>query len=184
MPRKGRRDELLDAAERVLATSGSSAMTLDAVAAEAAVSKGGLLYHFPTKHALVAALVDRLVTDTDEDYVKWDDGQPGGFTRSYISSTMAILKGERGQSALRRWSVILAAGTEPGMSHTMSEAFARWTRQDPKSDRLPLNAQIAKLASDGLWMNAQFADELRDPELINQIEAALLKLADDSEPLH
>ena len=34
-------------------------MTLDAVASEAEVSKGGLLYHFPDKETLLRGLIDR-----------------------------------------------------------------------------------------------------------------------------
>jgi AcrR family transcriptional regulator len=54
------RDRLLDAFETLLVTAGSRAATLDAVAAEAAVSKGGLLYHFPSKDDLVDGMLERL----------------------------------------------------------------------------------------------------------------------------
>lgn len=52
------RRRLLDAAELLSCTIGPAHMSLDAVAAEAGVSKGGLLYHFPSKHHLLRALVD------------------------------------------------------------------------------------------------------------------------------
>ena len=51
------RDNLLDAAETVVMRQGIANLALDAVAAEAGVSKGGLLHHFPTKDRLVEALV-------------------------------------------------------------------------------------------------------------------------------
>lgn len=54
------RDRLIDAFETLLVTAGSRAATLDAVAAAAEVSKGGLLYHFPSKDALVEGMLDRL----------------------------------------------------------------------------------------------------------------------------
>jgi AcrR family transcriptional regulator len=54
----------LSSRERILASSvqvalrdGVSAMTLDAVAKEAGVSKGGLLYHFASKDELIAAML-------------------------------------------------------------------------------------------------------------------------------
>ncbi|SNX73342.1 TetR family transcriptional regulator [Cereibacter ovatus] len=52
------RRRLLAAAERLSCTLGPAGMSLDAVAAEAGVSKGGLLYHFPSRHALLRALVE------------------------------------------------------------------------------------------------------------------------------
>ena len=44
----GARERILDAAESVVIEQGVTGMTLDAVAARAKVSKGGLLYHFPS----------------------------------------------------------------------------------------------------------------------------------------
>ena len=53
------RDRILDAALQVIAQAGACRMTLDAVAEAAGVSKGGLLYHFPDKEALLRSLLDR-----------------------------------------------------------------------------------------------------------------------------
>ena len=54
------RDALLSAYQSLLLAEGERAATLEAVAAEAGVSKGGLLYHFRSKDALAEALIDRL----------------------------------------------------------------------------------------------------------------------------
>lgn len=53
------REQILDAYEHLLVQAGERAATLDAVAAQAKVSKGGLLYHFGSKKALFQALLDR-----------------------------------------------------------------------------------------------------------------------------
>ncbi len=55
------REEILLAADRVVVEGGVSGLTLEAVAREAGVSKGGLLYHFPGKEALISGMVGRLV---------------------------------------------------------------------------------------------------------------------------
>lgn len=55
------RDEILDAAERVAAQEGFARLTLDAVARESGLSKGGVLYNFPGKDALLRGMVDRMV---------------------------------------------------------------------------------------------------------------------------
>lgn len=57
------RESILKAAISVLARSGPNSLTLEQVAEEASVSKGGLLYHFPGKEALLAALVNWVVED-------------------------------------------------------------------------------------------------------------------------
>lgn len=60
------KDTILDAAEAIVLESGASHMTLDAVAERAAVSKGGLMYHFPSKEALLEAMISRLIHRFDE----------------------------------------------------------------------------------------------------------------------
>lgn len=59
MRRSNSRDAILNAVESVIAEAGSARMSLDAVAYAAGVSKGGLLYHFPSKQLLIKALIDR-----------------------------------------------------------------------------------------------------------------------------
>ena len=56
MPPARTKDRLLDAASTVVHRDGAQALTLDAVAAEAEVSKGGLLYHFASKRDLIDGL--------------------------------------------------------------------------------------------------------------------------------
>jgi len=56
-------ERLLDAAERLVAEIGAAHLTLEAVARAAGVSKGGLLYHFPSKEALLQAMIDRHLRD-------------------------------------------------------------------------------------------------------------------------
>ncbi|WP_084500687.1 SMR family transporter [Halalkalibacillus halophilus] len=48
--------EILDAASRVVVREGVDRLTLETVAKEAGVSKGGLLYHYSTKDALIMAM--------------------------------------------------------------------------------------------------------------------------------
>jgi len=53
----------LDAADALLAEEGIAAFTLEDAAARAGISKGGLLYHFPTKEALPAGLMRRCLAE-------------------------------------------------------------------------------------------------------------------------
>ena len=52
-------DRILDAALEAFGTTGYDAVSLDAVAAELGLSKQAILYWFPSKEALLAAVVDR-----------------------------------------------------------------------------------------------------------------------------
>ncbi|MFJ3921473.1 TetR/AcrR family transcriptional regulator [Streptomyces sp. NPDC090022] len=61
-----RRTALLDAAGRILASSGGSELTLRAVADEAGVRLGHLQYYFPSRSALLSALLDRVLASSLE----------------------------------------------------------------------------------------------------------------------
>ncbi len=54
------RDRILLAFENLLINEGERSATLDAVAAAAGVSKGGLLYHFKSRDALTSGLIQKL----------------------------------------------------------------------------------------------------------------------------
>jgi AcrR family transcriptional regulator len=55
-------DRILDAAEELVCTRGIAGFTLDGVAQEAGVSKGGLLYHFRSKDSLISGMQRRMAS--------------------------------------------------------------------------------------------------------------------------
>lgn len=57
------RTKILRAAEEIIRTDGARAMTLEAVAARAGVSKGGLLYHFRSKRDLITGMGDDRIAE-------------------------------------------------------------------------------------------------------------------------
>lgn len=59
--RDDRAEIILDAAEDVLRQAGGRGLTIDAVAARAGLSKGGVLHHYGSKDALICALVARKI---------------------------------------------------------------------------------------------------------------------------
>ena len=65
--RKNSYSSILDAAEAVVLKVGAAHMTLDSVARKAGVSKGGLLYNFPTKEILLKAMVNCLIQSFEEE---------------------------------------------------------------------------------------------------------------------
>lgn len=80
------RSSILTAYARLLADEGERGATMDATARLAGVSKGGLLYHFPSKEALADALCSRV-----EDLVRADAEvmrhAPEGAARYYIRNS-------------------------------------------------------------------------------------------------
>ena len=52
---------ILGAARAIAAREGAGKVTIEAVAKEAGLSKGGVLYNFPTKKALLSSLLDQML---------------------------------------------------------------------------------------------------------------------------
>ena len=55
------RKAALQAALTIIARDGPGRLTLDAIAKEAGISKGGLMHQFPSKHAVLKALLEQQV---------------------------------------------------------------------------------------------------------------------------
>ena len=64
--RPSQREVILEAVLTDLREEGSLALSLDSAARAAGVSKPGLMYHFASKEALVAALVDHIADGYEE----------------------------------------------------------------------------------------------------------------------
>ena len=56
-----RRNEILDAAQRVVYTKGYELMSIQDILAEVKISKGAFYHYFGSKQALLEALIQRLV---------------------------------------------------------------------------------------------------------------------------
>jgi AcrR family transcriptional regulator len=61
------KSEILASAIEVIRRSGAPSLTIDAVAEESGFSKGGVLYNFPTKDALITGMVEFLVGQFEAD---------------------------------------------------------------------------------------------------------------------
>ncbi|GAA3951941.1 TetR/AcrR family transcriptional regulator [Actinomadura viridis] len=169
-----KKNALLDAAEALLSEQGTQALTLTAVADRAGVSKGGLLYHFPTKEALVKGLVARVIEEFDALVAEHEDGAPGSYSRAYVEATFEILTGEA--RAHRRWSAIMAAATDPELAAPLNEAMTRWHGRAPDEDPDPVTGVIVRLAAEGLWEVLSHTPELYGTARLDALKQRLLAL--------
>jgi AcrR family transcriptional regulator len=150
-----RRDELLDAAECLLEDHGAQGLTLAAVAERAGVSKGGLLYHFGSKDALIKGMIERLIAEFDALVAAQDETT---YTKAYLKATFEAVGGGR----LRRWAVVAGAAGDPTLLAPLREAIARWHvhRLDEEPD--PMASRIVRLACEGVWEVATHCPDLID----------------------
>ncbi|GAA3231695.1 TetR/AcrR family transcriptional regulator [Nonomuraea helvata] len=159
----------MDAAEDLLCDQGSAALTLAAVADRAGVSKGGLLYHYGSKEALIKGMVERLIEDFDQLVAT----QPGEtYTERYVGATLAAVRSGR----LRRWAVVTGASGNLFLLAPLRDAMARWHREGLAEEPDPRASQIVRLACEGLWDVASHDPELNSEEDLQALEARLKTL--------
>ncbi|MRW83466.1 TetR family transcriptional regulator [Pseudoduganella sp. FT26W] len=78
-------EQILDAAEKVVARDGAARLTLESVAEVAGISKASVLYDFKSKQALIAAVVERAVRN--------DNAFNDGVTASLGELPSAAIRG-------------------------------------------------------------------------------------------
>ena len=110
-PRSDARARILDTALAVADRVGAAHLTLDAVAAEAGVSKGGLLYHFASKELLLRGVVEHHMAEHQRDLDLAATQFPpdaGGYLQAFVHAQSGELMSRRKepgvtQSFTRPW---------------------------------------------------------------------------------
>lgn len=172
------RDRVLDAYEELLAEQSERAATLDAVAARAGVSKGGLLYHFASKEALASGVLDRF-SDLIEDDIRRmreaEDGPVDYFLRTSIPTDSRF---ERAIVAIAR----LAQAADPRARDALASAQRRWLEVLQEAVGDPLVARTIMLIGDGMYYNTALLpaanNVLRDETDIDDLVTLIRRFAE------
>lgn len=174
------RREVLDAAARALIAHGPG-VSLDAVAREAGVSKGGLLHHFRTKQALLAGLIDEWFAryDAAVESLLEPEETPGRYTRAHIRATF----GPDEEGLWSHPSVVAALLGVPEAQQRIDAAAARWRQQTDSDGLHPQRAVLISLALDGVTLADLLWRGQETPEEREQTKNLLLKLTEQTGPL-
>jgi AcrR family transcriptional regulator len=147
------RDLVLDAFEALLLDDGERAATMDATARAAGVSKGGLLYHFATKEALEASIIDRLHALVAEDVAAMTSAPEGPiayFLRSSAMENDPIDRAILAASRLAQGGNAAAADALRGIRDEWADVLRPHTKDATALD-------LVMLVSDGLYFNNALA---------------------------
>ena len=151
------RRQLVEVAARIVRERGPGAVTLDAVAQAAGVSKGGLLHHFPGKAALLDGLFEQIIEEFDRaitEEMRVDPVAQGRFSRAYLRVVADLREPAAADQpdGGRHWDGLTLAML--GERH-IRDRWRRWMDErmaDYIGTDSSVPALILRLAADGLWL--------------------------------
>ncbi|WP_018184849.1 TetR/AcrR family transcriptional regulator [Kaistia granuli] len=145
------RRTLLDCAAGLAVEMGLSALTIQAVADAANVTKGGLFHHFPSKEILIEGVfVDLLdALDSEIDALLADDSVAHGrFTRAYVESALRLI----GSKTPSPWGALsISMMTDANLRKLWSEWLRNRLLRHADTDSDPA-LEIVRYAADGVWL--------------------------------
>ena len=142
------RAAVLAAAESLVRDIGAANLTFDELVRRSGITRGGITYHFPTKEALLRALVER-------DIASWTDCMAGKRERhagpnaallAYIDSGC-----EPDEDAARLCAGLLSAATSARQLNEPWRAFFAAQQKQADASGDPALALILTLAVEGLF---------------------------------
>ncbi|WP_099866008.1 TetR/AcrR family transcriptional regulator [Pararhizobium haloflavum] len=175
------RTRILEAAEALAREVGPGNLSLDAVAQRAGLSKGGLLYNFPTKAKLMEALVEHHVTRSRKALLVSRDahaGKPNALARALID----VFKIECAEKGPRPSGVLAAIAENPGFLEPVRRHQQQMAAELKALSDDPDLACIVFLAVEGLRSQRLFEIDLFSEAESERLMDRLARLVEEQRP--
>ena len=148
------RELIFKAASQILIDDGLSSLTLAKVAEQAGLSKGGLLYHFPNKVALIDAIFEyhNGIFERRLSQLRIEEGDsPGAWLKAYARASVEQISDAETASL---YASLFAAEEEYASAHAkMRQKYEVWQEQVEQCGLDPNWAMLIRLTVDGLWFS-------------------------------
>ncbi|TRZ38597.1 TetR/AcrR family transcriptional regulator [Niallia circulans] len=145
-----KRHLIIETAKRLIHEQGITSLTLDAVAKKASISKGGLLYHYPSKEALMKGIAIAIFEDLENcmaEYAEKDPIEAGKWTRAMIEVTKDDLE----HNAELNVAVMASSLLDETVAESISNSYQRALTKLDNDGISPVTASVIRLALDGLY---------------------------------
>ncbi|MCC2248475.1 TetR/AcrR family transcriptional regulator [Virgibacillus sp. AGTR] len=170
-----KREHILTSGTAFILENDFNSLTLDAVANHAGISKGGLLYHFPNKDALLKGLSDHIFeqfTNSFNKHAENDPNEKGKWTRALIETS----KWDLDNNAKLNIGIMAASMLNPDISEGLSKGY-RYMQNKVEQDNLdPVTASIIRLAIDGIYYSEMLDMAPLDENLREKVIEKLIQM--------
>ncbi len=174
--RSSNRTKILDAAIRVVSREGITALTYESISAETGLTRGGMLYHFPSREALLLGLLEYVSQ-------QWESALEAAAGKTAEEATTqerfaAYVKVATQMSATRvELQFMVEGSTSPELAAPWTGVISRWAPgfvgETPDHDAMHW---IVRLAADGLWAYESITNQTIPAELRERISTQLLSM--------
>ncbi|WP_134499421.1 TetR/AcrR family transcriptional regulator [Microvirga pakistanensis] len=178
--RRSSREKILDAAAELVAEIGAGRLTLDAVAERAGLSKGGLLYNFPSKDALLQAMIQRMIDQVSESKEALrTQMEPGPNLDARVATTSLLNMCCGGKMQEVATGMMAAAAENPRLLDPVRQVIAATVEQLKANSDDVEAALLGWLAVEGLsnlemHKLSPFSDQDRE-QIVGMINRLLIK---------
>lgn len=170
--RASKRDQILDGVVRIIERDGMTAVTFDAVAAETGLTRGGLIYHFPSRDELILAthrhqaqkwLAEMMSLTPDPD--------------SQADRDSAYVRASIRDPSRAELMLMLESASDPALGAIWAEVIDKWAPPVPaEGDHAGMVRFLARMAADGLWAHLAIAGRQLPPEVKDRVASAILAM--------
>lgn len=153
MSRSSKRRQIIEAARRLVARRGAAHLTFEELTAESKLSRGGIVYHFPTRERLLQAVIAFELHE-------WDHAAPGDddpdvwLDEAHLTHHLSGLFGIENPS-MRVAGLLTAAASDPELLDQVrlraQRRFLHWSWDDAGMRRF-----VALMAAEGLFWRKVF----------------------------
>ncbi|MBE0507421.1 MAG: TetR/AcrR family transcriptional regulator [Marinospirillum sp.] len=170
------REHILDAAQKVAIEKGAAKVSLDSVAKEAGLTKGGVLYNFPSKEALISGMLERLLGHhcplVDERRAELE-GQPNPT----LQATLGVIRTLETVDKNIPMAILAAAAQNLELLQPMRDEIKQRYQQICSESTDPDHASLLWVAGEGLMLMDMlgllpFGSEQKDQLLKNLEQGA------------
>jgi AcrR family transcriptional regulator len=148
------RKKAIDAAFAILTRDGVKGLTFDSLAQESGISKGGLMHQFPTKKAILQALLDHQKQDFDRIAHTHLDGNGASKTQRMLSLEIAMYRASANQPQSVARAMLAVVLENPDL---LADSFAEDTVRVKQLQQEADDSELALLryfAASGIAFNS------------------------------
>ncbi|MFK7915718.1 MAG: TetR/AcrR family transcriptional regulator [Pseudomonadales bacterium] len=134
--------KILLAAAAVCTEHGASHLTLDRVAEQADLSKGGLLYHYPNKQALLEGMLGYLVGTISDRQLTHEQALQGSRRPFAMSVLLGEIEQEPAERAMAQ-AILAVAAEDPKLLAAAKPVIAQWLARAHEEDAVSVAIVLA-----------------------------------------